>query len=191
MYPTIYHALKDLIGVDWQWLKLLNSFGFFVALAFVVASWLLSLELKRMEKNGELKARKKKIVVGKPVSPISYLLNGLLGFILGYKVLGLVFNGQQAFGGGNRPQEYLLSAEGNLIGGILVAALFIYMRYREGQKNKLPEPEERDMTIHPYELVELLERSFSTSSKIPTTFWNSSETRASTICSADSPFTEV
>jgi prolipoprotein diacylglyceryl transferase len=153
MYPTIYHALKDLIGVDWQWLKLLNSFGFFVALAFVFGSWLLSQELKRMEKNGDLKTRKKKVVVGKPVSPLSYMLNGLMGFLLGYKVLGLVFNAQEAFGSGSRPQEYLLSAEGSLVGGLLVAALFVFMRYREGQKNKLPEPEEREVTIHPFELT--------------------------------------
>lgn len=153
MYPTIYHAFKDLIGVDWQWLKLLNSFGFFVALAFVVASWLLTLELKRKESIGELKARKKKIVVGKPVSPLSYVLNGLMGFILGYKILGLVMNSQEAFGGNGRPQEYLLSGEGSFLGGVVIAALFVFMRYREGQKNKLPKPEEREVTVHPYELT--------------------------------------
>ena len=49
MYPTIYHALLDLTGLDLPFLKFLNSFGFFVALAFVFASWTLGLELRRKE----------------------------------------------------------------------------------------------------------------------------------------------
>ena len=35
MYPTLYHAFLDLFGVELPFLKFLNSFGFFVALAFV------------------------------------------------------------------------------------------------------------------------------------------------------------
>ena len=37
MYPTLYHALLDLMGLDLPFLKFLNSFGFFVAVAFFVA----------------------------------------------------------------------------------------------------------------------------------------------------------
>ena len=58
MYPTIYHALLDLFGLDWSWTKLLNSFGFFVALAFVAANYTLTLELKRKEREGLLKGEK-------------------------------------------------------------------------------------------------------------------------------------
>ena len=43
MYPTLYHALLDLTGLDLPGLKFLNSFGFFVALAFMAASWTLFL----------------------------------------------------------------------------------------------------------------------------------------------------
>jgi len=64
MYPTIYHALLDLFGLDWPWAKLLNSFGFFVALAFLTASYILSLELKRKAKEGLFKAGKRTITEG-------------------------------------------------------------------------------------------------------------------------------
>ena len=47
MYPTLYHALLDLTGIEWCFLRFLNSFGFFVALAFIAAHWTLSLELRR------------------------------------------------------------------------------------------------------------------------------------------------
>ena len=42
MYPTLYHALHDLLGLDLQSLKLLNTFGFMVALAFLGAALTLS-----------------------------------------------------------------------------------------------------------------------------------------------------
>jgi hypothetical protein len=35
MYPNLYYVFKDLFGVEWNGLKLINSFGFFVAISFV------------------------------------------------------------------------------------------------------------------------------------------------------------
>ena len=32
MYPTIYHAIKDLFGFDVPFLQVANTFGFFVAI---------------------------------------------------------------------------------------------------------------------------------------------------------------
>ena len=49
MYPTLYHVFYDWFGVEWSWAKMLNSFGFFVALAFIAASYTLTLELKRKD----------------------------------------------------------------------------------------------------------------------------------------------
>ena len=45
MYPNLYFAFLDLLGWDLPALKLINIFGFFVALAFVVAHALLRTEL--------------------------------------------------------------------------------------------------------------------------------------------------
>ena len=49
MYPNLYYALKELLGVEWSWLKLFNTFGFCVALDFLAAAWILSIELKRKQ----------------------------------------------------------------------------------------------------------------------------------------------
>ena len=50
MYPTISHLLFDLFNVK---IPLpIQTFGFWVAMSFIVAAWLLSKELKRKEEEG-------------------------------------------------------------------------------------------------------------------------------------------
>jgi hypothetical protein len=52
MYPNLYFAFRDIFGVEWNGLRFINSFGFFVAIAFLVAAFVLVLELKRKERAG-------------------------------------------------------------------------------------------------------------------------------------------
>ena len=52
MYPNLYFLFEDLFGFSHPFLKLINSFGFFVALAFIAGSYTLSRELKRKEEEG-------------------------------------------------------------------------------------------------------------------------------------------
>lgn len=137
MYPTIYHALLDLTGLDLPFLKFLNSFGFFVALAFVFASWTLGLELRRKEGQGLLKAATRKVIVGAPATPGELLWNAMLGFLLGWKGLHLLLNFSASTA---NPQAFLLSGQGNIIGGVLVAGLMAWLKWREKDKVKLAEP---------------------------------------------------
>ena len=84
MYPNLYYAFKDLFGVEINGLKLVNSFGFFVAIAFMVGGWVLSKELQRKEQDGILGYTEQKIIVGGPVSFTDWLISFLLGFVFGY-----------------------------------------------------------------------------------------------------------
>ena len=86
MYPTLYHAFVDLFGIELSGLKFLNSFGFFVALAFLAAGWTLSLELKRKTASGLLSNTTRTVMEGAPARPLDLFLNGLMGFVLGWKV---------------------------------------------------------------------------------------------------------
>ena len=69
MYPNLYYAFRDLFGVEATGLRFVTSFGFFVALSFLAAAWVLTRELKRKERAGLLGYTEVKIVVGKPASP--------------------------------------------------------------------------------------------------------------------------
>ena len=60
MYPNLYYAFKDLFGVELSGLKLVNSFGFFVALSFIAAAVVLTVELKGKVKKDYLLIKKKR-----------------------------------------------------------------------------------------------------------------------------------
>ncbi|HUS00517.1 MAG TPA: hypothetical protein VMY77_02250, partial [Chitinophagaceae bacterium] len=88
MYPNLYYAVKDWFGVEINAFKIFYTFGIFVALAFIAGAIVLSRELKRKEKQGLLLPREESITVGKPLNLIDALINGLIGFVFGYKLLG-------------------------------------------------------------------------------------------------------
>jgi prolipoprotein diacylglyceryl transferase len=149
MYPNLYYAFKDLFGVEWTGLKLINSFGFFVALAFLSAAYILTLELKRKSKQGLLTYKEEKIVVGKPATAGEIILNFVLGFLMGYKLIG-AFIDRNAL---TDTQSYILSAQGNWPAGIILGLLFAGLKWREKNQVKLAKPEERIVRIWPADRV--------------------------------------
>jgi phosphatidylglycerol---prolipoprotein diacylglyceryl transferase len=153
MYPTIYHALYDIFGLDWPWAKLLNSFGFFVALAFVAASYTLSLELKRKAKLAYFTPVPKTIITGgKPEWP-DILTNAAIGFIIGWKFVYLFANSDELFQAGSTPQRHIFSADGYWLLGMLIGAGFGAWRWWEYRKRQLPEPVTREFLVYPHHLT--------------------------------------
>jgi prolipoprotein diacylglyceryltransferase len=150
MYPNLYYAFKDLFGVNWNGLRFINSFGFFVALSFLAAAYILTLELKRKERAGLLSFQEVKMVVGKQASAGELLLNFLLGFLLGYKIIGLFISGSEAT---SDPQQFIFSSEGNWPVGIALGVLFAGLKWWEKHKQKLDKPEERTIRIWPHDRV--------------------------------------
>ena len=108
MYPNLYYVFKDWFGVKWQALSFLNTFGLFVAFSFIAAALAFSSELKRKEKQGLLLPREEMIMVGQPASLMELLINGIIGFLFGYKLIGLFFSKPEAISA----QEYIFSREG-------------------------------------------------------------------------------
>lgn len=149
MYPNLYYVFKDWFGVEWPVLKILNSFGLMVALAFIVAAIVLSAELKRREKLGLLQPREEMIVVGKPVSFMDLLTNGLIGFVFGYKIFGLLFSKAPDV----NPQEYIFSSQGNILGGLLLGIGMAALKWYDKNKQKLNTPEKRIVRIWPHDRV--------------------------------------
>ncbi len=150
MYPNLYYLVKDWFGVEVSLFKIFYTFGIFVALSFIAAALFLSKELKRKEKEGLLTPTEEVITVGKPASIFELLISALIGFVFGYKLVGAYLASRS---GGIDLQEYVFSSEGNFIGGFVVSAILVYLKYREKNQQKLAKPEQRTVRIWPHDRV--------------------------------------
>jgi phosphatidylglycerol---prolipoprotein diacylglyceryl transferase len=139
MYPTLYHAFLDLFGIELGFLKLFNSFGFFVVVAFIAGAYTLRLELQRKMALGIVPAITRKEKRGTSPTVMSYVSNCALGALIGFKLVYLITNGSEALAD---PPSFLLSLTGSPVGAILGAGLFYWIRFREAKEEKKKYPKE-------------------------------------------------
>ncbi len=150
MYPNLYYVFEDFFGIRLSVLRFVNTFGFFVAIAFLVAAALLSKELNRKSKEGLLQPTERKLLVGGPATTSELIINFLLGFLFGFKILALFIIGTDAV---QDPQAYIFSGKGSWWLGLLTGGLFFWMKWRERKKQQLKNPEERVVRIWPHDRV--------------------------------------
>lgn len=149
MYPNLYYLFKDVFGWNLPALKIINTFGFCVTISFLVCAWLLVKELKRKQANGYFTYKETEIVVGKPASIGELFINFFLGFLLGYKILGVFI----IKGALNDPQEFIFSSHGSFPAGVLLGLFFAGLKWWEKNKAKLANPETRSIRIWPSDRV--------------------------------------
>jgi phosphatidylglycerol:prolipoprotein diacylglycerol transferase len=148
MFPNISYLLKDLFGIN---IPLpIQTFGFFVALAFIAASWVITKELKRKEKEGLVKSFKRSRTIGMPASRSQLITACIVGFLVGFKLLDAALNYSDFVAD---PQYFVLSTKGSLLGGFLGAILNALYKFREFNKQKLDQVKTIQEKVHPHELV--------------------------------------
>lgn len=150
MYPNLYYAFKDLFGVDWPFLRFLNTFGFFVAIAFGAAATMLASELKRKSKQGLFSPTESTHIVGGPAHWTELVSNLLLGFVFGFKFLALFLLEEGVV---ISPADFIFSSNGNWSMGITFGILFTFLKWREKEKARLSKPEKRTLRIWPQDRV--------------------------------------
>ena len=157
-YPTIFDFINDKFPFLSAMLRdgepfpsmFPNTYGFFVAMAFLLAALVLRQELKRREEMKLLIGHSREIVVGTGPNWTQLLINGAISFLFGYKIIGAFTNMDQA---AIDQMAYLQSSEGSLLGGLLAMALSILPAYRKAKKEQLLKPERRWVDYMPHEQI--------------------------------------
>src|SRR5262245_40615958 len=150
MYPNLYYAFRDLFHVEWHPLRFINSFGFFVAISFILAAVTLSAELRRKSKQGLLQPTEIQIMVRKPDFFVDIFLNFFLGFVLRDKIVALFIMNKSVT---DDPQAFIFSDRGSWPAGIALGLVFAGLKWWEKKKQVLEKPELRKIRIWPQDRV--------------------------------------
>lgn len=148
MFPSIGDLLNHLLGT--QLILPVQTLGFFMALAFIFPYFVFKAEFKRKEADGLVQPFQQNVITGAPASAAELLVNGLLGFLFGFKIIGALINYRLFL---FDPQGFIFSWRGNLLTGLLFGAAFAYWAYIDRKKARLPEPVVSEKTVHPYQLT--------------------------------------
>ncbi len=153
MFPYLSDLTNYLFGFSFSFP--LPMFGFMVALAFIAANYLFVKEMKRKEEEGLLAPSTIEVIKGAKASISDLLSNGVFGFVLGFKIVGVIVNYSAIITPNNGIDlpSFILSLKGNFFGGVAIAAILVYLKYREAEKQRLPEPKTVKQIMHPYQHV--------------------------------------
>ena len=142
MYPRVSDFINDVFGTD---LNLpIQSYGFFLASAFLVAALLLRSEFARKELEGVIKSTTKKVLIGKPASSLELIFTFIVSFFVGYKIAGIIVYYDLMV---LDPQGFVFSYDGSFIGATIIAIGFTYYQYYYKNQQKLDVPKWEEVTI--------------------------------------------
>ncbi|MCC6815773.1 MAG: prolipoprotein diacylglyceryl transferase [Saprospiraceae bacterium] len=152
MYPDLSYILHDLFGTEPDnAFSLVKTFGLLLFAAIAASGWVLSSELRRKEKKGQLRSQlEKNKLIYKPIDWKEIGIQTLVNFLFGYKIVFL-FTNYKSFQ--RDPSEAIFSVQGNwfwgfLIGGV-TAIYWIYQMNHQEQK----EAKYGDIIIKPVDRV--------------------------------------
>lgn len=151
MYPDLSYILHAIFGsAPDNAFSIVKTFGLFLIISFLVSAYFLRLELIRKEKQGLLKGKKEKVVIGRPARWQELATNGLLGFILGFKLpyIAQNFPEFQADTAG-----VLLSTKGYVFWGVVGAGLLAFLKFWEHHRKALPKPQIKTVEVLPHQRI--------------------------------------
>src|SRR5690606_6935771 len=150
MFPDFQYLFRYLFNIDVAQLSIAKTFGFFVAISFLAAALVLVKELKRKKEEGLISGNLEEIGIGKPVTMKNLIVSAVLGFVVGFKFVGIIAQGATASAD---PLAYIASTQGSLFGGILFAAIAFALRYYEKKKVEKVKYRKEKVMVYPHERI--------------------------------------
>jgi prolipoprotein diacylglyceryltransferase len=131
MYPRISDLINDLFGTDL--ILPAKTFGFFLAASFIVAYFVLKVELQRRERLGQFIRHKVKVKIQGPMKLREVIINAAVWGLVLYKI-GYYFVAPDEFN--SDTEGVLMSLKGFWLTGLLGLVIGGGLKYREYTKRK-------------------------------------------------------
>lgn len=146
MFPKLSDIINYILGTSIEFP--IQTYGFFLALAFLIAGLVLSIELNRKEKEGLLPNRLIQRKAHQTVSVWQILIGTLLSSIIAWKFFGILM--YYADFAAN-PQQFLISGKGSVKAFFIVVIISLAYNSFYNYRAKKKSHEILEETIHPYQ----------------------------------------
>ncbi|MFN0013750.1 MAG: prolipoprotein diacylglyceryl transferase [Saprospiraceae bacterium] len=151
MYPDFSYLFHAILGTEPDnSLSVLKTFGFFLAVAFLVSAVTYYIELKRKAREGLFRPTKVTITEGLPATPGEIISNALVGLIIGGKG---VYAFQHFADFRHDPASIVLSAKMHWPAAIIGALFFGALSWWEAWRKRTDKPESREMEVWPHDRI--------------------------------------
>jgi len=148
MYPRLSDLIQDVFGV---YIPLpIQSYGFMMAIAFIVGAVITYYEMKRKEEEGIFLPIYLKEKIGEPAKASELIISLVVGFLIGFKLFAAIKN-YDAFVA--NPQYFLVSKEGSFTGGLLIGIISMAYTWWDKNRKKLDQPRWIARKIMPHDLI--------------------------------------
>jgi len=148
MFPTLSHLIEYLTGF---FVPLpFKTFGFFIAMAFLVGSYFISKDLAEKNKAGIIPTTRKKVIKGKPTELKDIIKHAVVGLIIGFKGL-FAYNNYDYFI--DDTFSFLFSLQGSGIGALLGLLIGLAYAFYLKKTNKFTELITEEEDVKPQELT--------------------------------------
>ncbi len=149
MYPDLSYLFHDLIGTaPDNWLSIFKTFGFFLAISFLVSALVFNLELRRKAKEGFYQPQTVTITEGLPATMSEIAANALAGLIIAGKGL-YAYQHYSEFR--QDPASVILSAKLNWVAALIGAAVLGGITWWDGQRRRKATPVVIERKLYPHD----------------------------------------
>jgi phosphatidylglycerol---prolipoprotein diacylglyceryl transferase len=151
MYPDLSYLFHDLLGTaPDNWISLFKTFGFFLAVAFLVSAVVYYRELKRKALEGHFVSTPMRVVTGAPASMTDIVTNAVVGFIFLGKGVHIAQNYDRFR---TDPAAGILSMEFHWLAGVAGAVFFAGLIWWDARRKQLPEPKVSIVQAWPHDRI--------------------------------------
>jgi len=151
MYPDLSYLFHDLIGTaPDNWLSIFKTFGFFLAISFLVSALVFHAELKRKAREGFYQPETVQFTEGLPATTGEIIANAFAGLIIAGKGL----YAYQHYGEFRHdPASVILSGKIHWLAALLGAAVLGGITWWDGQRRRKEQPVTIERKLYPHDRI--------------------------------------